>query len=533
MGIARGCLQLPSGTHADVLDAIREGDYQARMPPFALAASLASLPVVFGLAALWLGMDANWDLRNYHWYNAYAFLEGRHGFDILPAQIPTFHNPVLDVPFFVAAQALPARVVGFLLGSLHGLNALALYALGRRLGVEATWALAAAVAGALGAAAVAEIGTVFYDNVLSLGFYTSVLVIISQWERLFGGRPGVAAAIALAAGLPAGIAFGLKMTMVVYAVGACFALLLAPDRPGRRLLVSFCFGLGVLAGLAISAGPWMWFLWERYGNPLFPYFNQIFQSPWGVPRSYSDGMYVDRLTPLTRLIFPFLFTFDSHLTAEVEFRDFRVPAAYLVVPLALLAWRGRGPRSYLMAAAMLAYVTWLLLSAIYRYIIPLEMLAPLLLLLALGRHRAVAGAVLALLVVTTRPADWMRVPWTEKTIEISLPAIEDPDRTMVLMAGHEPLSFFIPAFPPAMRFLRIDSNFTNILETTVRFNDVMRAEVAAHEGPLAMLFTTWEIDDVRRKLDQYGLTMDESRCQHPASPISSVPYAYCPVARRG
>ncbi|MBF0395103.1 MAG: hypothetical protein HQL38_20705 [Alphaproteobacteria bacterium] len=501
------------------------------MPAFVIPALLAALPFAFGLVALWLGMDANWDLRNYHWYNAYAYLEGRHGFDLLAAQIPTFHNPMLDVPFFVAAQALPARVVGFLLGSLHGLNALALYALGRRLGVEAGWALAAAVTGALGAAAVAEIGTVFYDNVLSLGFYASVLVIVSQWERLFGARAWVAAMIALAAGIPAGIAFGLKMTMVVYAVGACFGFLLAPDRPGRRLMVSFCFGLGVLAGLAVSAGPWMWFLWERYDNPMFPYFNQVFKSPWGLFQSYRDGMYLDKLTPANIFFFPFFFSFDTRLTSEVDFRDFRVLAAYLAVPLALVAWCGRGARGYLMAAVSLAYVTWLMLSAIYRYLIPLEMLAPLLLLLALGRHRAVAGVALALLLVTTRPADWGRAAWADKAVEVTLPAIESPDRTMVLMAGHEPLSFLLPAFPPAMRFLRIDSTFTNIRETNVRFNDVMRAAVAAHDGPLAMLFTSWEIEDVRRKLDEYGLVMDESRCRHPSSPIGTAPYAYCPVRR--
>ncbi len=32
------------------------------------------------------------------------------GFDLAPAPTPTFYNPPLDVPFFLAARALPARI---------------------------------------------------------------------------------------------------------------------------------------------------------------------------------------------------------------------------------------------------------------------------------------------------------------------------------------------------------------------------------------------------------------------------------------
>ena len=53
-------------------------------------AFLVLAPFAFGLLALYLGQDGNWDLRNYHWYNAYAFLNGRYAIDILPSQTPWF-----------------------------------------------------------------------------------------------------------------------------------------------------------------------------------------------------------------------------------------------------------------------------------------------------------------------------------------------------------------------------------------------------------------------------------------------------------
>lgn len=73
-------------------------------------------PVLAGLLSLHMGKSMAWDLLHYHYYNGYAFLNDRLGFDILPAVFHTFLNPVLDVAFYAAVEALPARVVGFGLG---------------------------------------------------------------------------------------------------------------------------------------------------------------------------------------------------------------------------------------------------------------------------------------------------------------------------------------------------------------------------------------------------------------------------------
>jgi hypothetical protein len=51
--------------------------------------------IALGAAAVALGQDTNWDLRNYHLYNGYAALTGRLDRDIAPAQIQTYLNPTL------------------------------------------------------------------------------------------------------------------------------------------------------------------------------------------------------------------------------------------------------------------------------------------------------------------------------------------------------------------------------------------------------------------------------------------------------
>ena len=134
-------------------------------------------PLLYGLLSLAMGQDANWDLRNYHWYNAFAFLNNRLDFDILPAQTPTFYNPTMDLPFYLLATRFPARLVGFLLGMVQGLNGVLLFALAYRLLrlenplYRTLAAIAIAIVGLLGGGTLAELGTTFYDNVISLGIF--------------------------------------------------------------------------------------------------------------------------------------------------------------------------------------------------------------------------------------------------------------------------------------------------------------------------------------------------------------------------
>ena len=498
-------------------------------------------------------MDANWDLRNYHYYNAWGLLTGRLDRDLLVSQIPSFYNPLLDVPFFLAAQFLPARLIAFLLGAVAGLNLNLLTLLGERLltigpparRLAVAWGLA--LAGGTGAVTLSELGTVFYDNILSLGFFASLLLLLRGWEdlpTLPAGRRLLRAAVA---GLPVGLAFGLKQSTVMFPIACDLALLLTLSADWRRNIVAaFGFGLGVLAATAAGGGGWMWHLWASYGIPVFPQFNQIFQSPWALASDYRDTQYLT-LSPWQKLVFPALFSADSRLAAEIEFRDFRILAAFLLLPLAALAracgktpadgLTGRRASALVMTAAAIAYLIWLKMFGIYRYLTPLEMLAPLLVVLAAdslpaGRRTrlGLALAVVAGLLATTRPGVWIRVPFSHRAVEVSLPAIADPAHTAVILAGHEPLSFLLPAFPPEISFWRIDSTFTNPDQTEVIFNRVMAERIREHQGPLLALFIPTERQDVTARLGQLGLTIEDGLCRPVTSPIGAAPYALCPLA---
>lgn len=492
-------------------------------------------PVLCGFLALAMGMDGSWDLRNYHYYNGWALLTGHIGRDLLVSQTPSFYNPLLDLPFAWAADHLPARLIAFLLGSLHGGDFILLTLLGesllghpdrtRRFAISALMA----AAGCAGAVALSEVGTVFYDNVTSLGLLGTLLLIARRWDRLEAGS----AKDAFLAALPLGLAFGLKETMIPFVAGTGLALLIVLRKP--KTILSFAAG-GLLATLA-GGGFWMAHLWEAYGNPMFPYFNDLFHSPWGQGGDYRDVYYQPK-DLLHWLFFPVYFTFDSRVAAEVPFFDARVLALFLLVPVSPLLKAYQRPRTwFLLLSLAIAYVVWLKLFSIYRYLVVLEMLAPLtVMLICEGLPRRwvyPAGIAIALLLcATTRPAVWIRMPFTDRAVEVSLPPIADPEHSLVLIAGHEPLSFLIPAFPQAMRFLRIDSTFTNPDQTAVPFNKLMKDQIDAHQGPLLALFIPIEQHDVVKRLGNDDLVLMADSCQKVTSPIGAGDYSLCPVERR-
>ncbi|CAO3354347.1 hypothetical protein [Azospirillum palustre] len=505
-------------------------------------AFLLLAPPAYGLLTLAFGMDANWDLRNYHWYNGYAMLTGRIGRDLLAAQMPTFYSPFLDVPFYWLATHLPARAAGFLWGTLQGINLSLLYLLAsfslRNVPApkRTLVAMALAVAGGLGGGTLGLIGTTFQDNVVSLGVLGAAAVVAGSLPRILDGRPLPSFARVAAAGLLAGAAMGLKNPTVIYAVGLCLGFLALPARPWRRLWLAFFFGIGVLVGLGLGGGVWMAHLWHDYGNPVFPHMNHIFKSPFA---ALSDYVNVSFFPPglWQRLFFPFVFTFSPLTVGEVPFFDLRVLALFVLVPVGVVCavltgmlgkrndWLTAVPATrFLLATMTVTYALWVVMFCIYRYLVPLEMLAPLALVMAVGllplarRLRiGLAVALLAVVQLTVQPADWGRVAWPtgadDRWVEADVPPIENPDDTMVLMAGYWAISHVIPSFPARVTFVRIQSNFLQPDSVGNGYLAILKDKVASHRGPFLMLSTIPDTPGAAKAAGLLGLRLDPQRCR--------------------
>jgi hypothetical protein len=514
-----------------------------------------AFPLLFGCLGLWAGKDAGWDVQNYHWYNPYAFLSNRFNFDIAAAQHGSYYNPTLDLPLYWAAQTLSAKAVGYLLTCVQGLNFPLLFWL--------TWTLfssmtvknrlimstVCAMAGMSGAGALMLAGDGSYDNITSLGIIASLLVIAKKQQTMRLGRPAAAWGWIGLAGFFAGSMAGLKLTAATYALGLCGGLLFLPTRWPRRVSLAFFFGVGVTLGLLLFSGHWMYRLWEFSGNPFFPYFNDLIHSPLLHSDSHKDMTFQPK-SMLVRIFFPFFFSFDSYLVAEWYFRDMRILALFLVLPIGAiwggLRWRRRQSHGepwgdpvaarYMAAASVLAYMAWLWMFCIYRYLVPLEMIAPLVIAGAIGwmplSNKARVGLFAAIILTTQSLVSvnfYKRKPWGDKYVEVQVPDIPLREDPMVLMVGRGPLSYVIPFFPPSIPFTRIDSWIVSADETEIGLAKLIRQRVALHKGSFQVLFDRAEPNYKPEKaLASYGFTLDEGSCAKVTSNIAP-PLDLCQV----
>src|ERR1700693_950724 len=88
------------------------------------AALFASMLVAGTFSAFLLRQDANWDLRNYHFYNAWAYVHGRLGWDLAPAPLQTFLTLPPALPFYwMVAADWPPRLIAFVIALPAGVGA--------------------------------------------------------------------------------------------------------------------------------------------------------------------------------------------------------------------------------------------------------------------------------------------------------------------------------------------------------------------------------------------------------------------------
>ncbi|HEY4404073.1 MAG TPA: hypothetical protein VGN55_05405 [Xanthobacteraceae bacterium] len=460
---------------------------------------LALVCVGAGILSVMLGPDNYWDLRYYHLYAPWAYLHGRYLYDIGPAQEQGFLNPIADFLLYgMISSPLNdwPRVVAFIMGAVHGINAALLLAIVCQVirppdPVErATLRTVAWLMGVSGAGFVGLLGVSSNDLTSALFVLGSLLSFIKVSAGP-GGRatwPGFAAA-----GLWGGLGLGLKYTVAFVVPGLGVVAVLAALRKRTVSGLVFC-GLAVAAGFLIFAGHHLLTLWNAFGNPFFPYLNQIFRSPYFEPTEIWDPRFIpDSFRKL--MTFPFYWTRTSdYVVSEPRFRDWRAAIAYVALVIGVLgvglsffrkgrrlpAVLGQTPGLGLVCTfVVVSYFSWALQFGYYRYAIPLEMLTGVITVGALiwliedrRLRMSAAVAVLAVAATTTVYLDWGRRPYTDKYVEVSVPAL--PPDGIVLIATWDPAAYFIPYAEPRVQYLGIENNYLELSQTNKLATEVKR-----------------------------------------------------------
>jgi Dolichyl-phosphate-mannose-protein mannosyltransferase len=240
-----------------------------------------------GFLSVILGPDNNWDLRYYHLYAPWAYLHHRYLYDI---------GPTADFLLYALTSSrlngFP-RIVAFIMGAVHGINAALIFTIAAHVlrplrRVEGLILQAVAVlVGVSGAGFVSLLGVTTNDLIDSIFVLASLLGVLKVAER--AGEPADWAW----PGLWLGIAFGLKYTAVVFIPGLALIAFIAAarQRSARGLMV---FGVVAMLRFLVAAGHHLLTLWRDFGSPVFPLFNNIFQSPYYDPVALRDGQFLPR-----------------------------------------------------------------------------------------------------------------------------------------------------------------------------------------------------------------------------------------------
>ena len=505
--------------------------------PHAARVAVWLVPVLFGLLALCLGQDDNWDMKNYHWYNPYALLHGRLDIDMAPGQWQSYFNPMIDLPYYVLHAVLPAPAVGFVMGCLHGLNFVLLLGIGRCLlrgrGDGMRLPLLLAAAGTCGAGFLSELGNTMGDNLTALLILGSLYLVLRGWDGLTSWS-GRTARLMLLSGLLMGIGTGLKLTNATYAAALCIALLTVPVPLRLRIGLAFTQGCAVLAGMLLSAGYWWMTMWQHFGNPLFPQFNNIFRSPLAQQFGVIDDQHLPR-SAMEALFWPFIFAADHARVSEVPLKMVILPLLYALAIVLMAVWLGEriGGRSapacvsararFLLVFSLVAYLAWLKLFGIYRYLVPLELLAPLVVWILVERMAApafsqhIAGWVLAAATLAVFPfGTWGHVGWAASSMSAQVPPLARPASTIVFTAhGHPPMGWLATFFPREVRVIALAGGFPE----SPAYLERIEAAIAARPGPHYVMLAAArndKEDSLARKLawaDALGLTADATGCQ--------------------
>lgn len=498
------------------------------------------LPLLSAAYAVLAGRDANWDLLNYHYYNVFAWLNGRHGIDLAAGQLQTLFNPLLHLPLYLGMEHLEPHLYAALLGFVQGLNLVLVWSI-----AEIAWPaesslrkigpLLVALTAGCGAAFLTQLGTSFGDTLLTLPLLAGLRLILSPIRRTW---------LILIAGVLTGIAVGLKPLNGIYAIAIAAALATLPG-----VWRVWILALGGIAGFAASGGWWCWYVWQRTGNPLFPYYNDIFHSPLYWNERFVFGFFLPK-TWLETIFYPWLWLVTPTRVSENPFVNLAIPALVTLIVVLGIAWliglRPQGERTNDIAIRALfvfwivGYVLWLTQSAVYRFAVALEMLAPLLVVALLARWvppnllRARVLFVLIPLMLINRPANFGRFEYANEYM--STKPVNVPRGTMIAVAGWAPISYMAPAFPNGTPLVRIQSNMHGFVEKPNGLDVVARRRLEQHHGPIRLLIAEAEWHIAQPLLDHSKYRVDRAACQSVDGTLQGgggiSPLSLCPMTVR-
>ena len=496
------------------------------------------------------GQDINYDLMNYHLFSADNILHGGGFGNVVNEQ--QFLAPYIYLPFYVLEKVFGPKHGALLLSALQALNialvAVLAHVLLKPFKVQnVTRALMIAACALVAGSSpmfLTELGTSFADVLVTI----PVLGGLIFW--CLSMRTDAARSSIWLAGILLGIATGLKLTAAIYPLSMVVATLASGPR-GQRIVNSVRLIGGSTLGFVVAGGWWAYRLWANFGSPLFPFYNNIFKSKF-----YPATTFVDtRFLPTSfgdALSYPFQWVLGLHPSSESSFRDARFAVIFLGLGLLLAAllWRKIRPSvpadrddagetglasfaSFLIFFAV-AFVLWIKLFAIQRYLVGLELVAGVavmglaaLIARSMKQSARVATLVLAVAIAGwTLPSDFGHSEWSEHMASLDVIAPLKGNDALYFFVD-KPMSYLVPQFGRNNTFKDIGMYEDGGNAMGAELSDLLRV------SPLPKYAITGSLLNERmlKVYNQYGLRQSGQDCIYLPASIGARPIGLgaCPL----
>lgn len=325
------------------------------------------------------------DFSNYHYYLPWAFFNDRTFTDIALAMENSYHNPLADMPYYFLVKYFNDNPTVFYIytGMYYGILIFIFYKLCRLVfkPEQKTELLLTMIIAMTGFATLSQIGTSSNEILVCSGIMAGLYLL---YKELFVLQKERGYILFISGGIM-GMMLGLKLTVIVYCVAAGCTLILfykILQTPVKTIVI---FALGGLTGFLIVNGWWMYILYEHFGNPLFPYLNNVFKSPYYAEKflTYSD-FYEKEAADYFLFPYKASFQLNNQVTSETEMLDVRLALGYTILLATIIV--GIFKRNlisiikqhqnivFLVVFSVISYALWLQIFSIIRYAIPFEML---------------------------------------------------------------------------------------------------------------------------------------------------------------
>jgi hypothetical protein len=276
--------------------------------------------IIVDFVAFKLGADRNWDLLNYHFYNGFLFIHSRTISDSI-ATIQSYLTPYLEVIYYFLIMNFSPFMVNMIIATVQSFGLFLVFILSMmllkklELRIRIFCSLIISISVIFGPVFYSEIGGTMGDSLTAILIIVSLILLIKFIDEAKKDKTNIRFAIAFlifSASLN-GIASAIKLTNAVYAVGISisFALiLLLINKINFRNKITYIsiFIIGIMTSFILAYFPIGYMLWENFKNPVFPYFNNVFHSPYVSLSSIKDT----RWFPTNiwgYMLMPFLFIF--------------------------------------------------------------------------------------------------------------------------------------------------------------------------------------------------------------------------------